>query len=358
MHIVINLFLGIVAAWAVKRRNGEDGLGWWRFGIGAIAGILPHMDDLLYLVGPGIGLWHQHGITWSFITAPVMALVLAKVFEYASGGGKHPESPRKWGAFFLPAMASLVLVNLCSALTPNSIMPLAPLTSWRLSFYLLNDFDLQLFFIGLLTVAAGVTLRYWQRDIARIGLIIAFIYIGFTVTLRFKALDVAETYAQALGLQVIDQSVLPQPISPFHWRIIIETEDRRLHDTRVHLTLEEERVINNKSPRASRVAATYKPIDKAVWRIYHRFGRANRSFAQAAWESEANSIFRWHARYAVLRQVVKHNGVDCAEFKDLRFDGARRRHLGGYLLCPQNDGHWTIYQAAEDGRLLRLELMN
>lgn len=358
MHFVINLFLGAIAAWAVKRHNGDDGLDWWRFGIGATAGLMPHLDNLFYLLGPGTGLWHQYAETWSFLMAPVFALILAKVFEYLSGGHKHPESPRKWGAFFMPALAALILVNLCAALTTNAIMPFAPLSSWRLSFYLFNYFDLQVFFIALLTLALGVTLRYWQRDIARVGLAILVIYIGFTVTLRFKAVSVADTYADALGLQVIDQSILPQPISPFHWRIIIETEDRRLHDTRIHLTLEEERVVTDTSTRAARVAASYKPIDKAVWRIYHRFGRTNRAFAQAAWESEANRIFRWHARYAVLRQLVRQDGIDCAEFKDLRFDGARRRHLGGYLLCPQGDGSWSIYQAAEDGRLLRLELIN
>lgn len=357
MHIVINIFVGIVAAWASQRQSsGMNGLGWWRFAAGAAAGAFSHIDQLFYIFGTGFGLYHQYAETWSLLLLPLYAFVIAFVFEKLAKGGQTPECPYVWKNFYPPILLTMIVVNILGALTQNGIMPLAPLFDWRLHLNLIYDFDLIIFTSSLLTVAVGVIFRRWWSIIGRVGLILIFGYLIAVSTFKLKASDVANTYANALDLTVTERNILPQPISPFNWRIIIETEGNRLHDTRINLYLDEEREVFHTSKRAGRVAATYKPIDKAIWRIYHRFGRTHREFAQAAWSSDMQDIFKWHGRFAVFRKVTAYQGVDCAEFKDLRFDGARFRHLGNYLLCPQGQG-WSLYQAAEDGELVKLDLM-
>ena len=364
MNSLVNILLGIVVAWAVQPRNGrDDGLGWWRVLAGALAAWSPHLDNLFFLVGPGFGLHHQYAETWSLLLAPFWAMVVAYFMSWLAGGHHHHHhefepATRSWQQFYLPVVAALYAALLLALLTAQGVMPLAPFLHWRFGFNIIYPFDLSIFFGLFFTTIICFLARTWWRDIARIALVLLLGYVVVVGTFRWRAVSVAEAYSKAMGLDVAASYVLPQPISPLNWRLIVETKKGRLHDAMVNVYRSKERVVSDSSTRAWRVSAMYKPVDKAVWRIYSRFGYDDdQAFAEAAWQSKVNKKFRWESRFAVMKDIVNYEDHRCARFKDIRFAGAKRRYLGEYLLCRLNDTQWGIYQAADDGSFLRLDTM-
>lgn len=352
MHSLLCFLLGVVCAWATKRKNGPDSLGWWRAAAGAAGGLFPQLDNVFSFVGSAFWLKHQYAETWSIVLLPLYALGLSYVFGYFLGRTRG--NNREWHHFFLPVFAAMTMSVFFGLLTSGGVMAFAPLVDWRLTGDVLYDFDLFIFLILMVAVLGGVALHGFRRDVARVALVILLGYVVVVATFKIKATDFADTYADAMKLDVIEQHTLPQPLSPFHWRLILETRDNRLHDTLIHLFLTDERVVRDDSTRVWRIASLYKPREKAVWRIYNRFGRRNPDFVRAAWLSKENSDYRWFSRFAVVQDLVNHDNATCARMKDLRFEGARRGELGQYLICQMRQG-WALYQAQPDGAPVRLE---
>lgn len=359
MHLIISIILGVIVAWAAQRRDGDDALGYWRPGAGAVAAALPHMDGLLYMfAGPAFAVRHLRADTWSFLLAPIFAAGVAVVFALLSDGHKKIDddaNPRRWQAYFLPALLAILFTDIGGTLTGRGIAPLAPLWYGRLDMDVLYNFDMNILFCGFVFMVVGFVFKRFWRDIARLALIVWLGYAVTVVTFHVKALHVAETYAQNLKLQVAHVYAEPQPMSAFHWQLVVQTKDARFHVTRVHLYLRQARQVLPDSPRAWRVAATYKPIDQAVWRVYNRFGRDDEDQLHDVWQK---AIVPHLARQSVFtvyngHQIIK--GQACLSYRDARFNGPRWGLLGAFAVCPLKNGGWQLYQAAEDGSFLRFD---
>ena len=363
MNILINILIGIFAAYAFQKRSKPCGLGHWRGVAGALGGAVPHIDILFYGIGDGFGLLHQYAETWSLFLTPVLALMIAAVLARLKKGFL-PESPYTWQKFFTPTLAGALMALFLAVICEKGAALLAPFWQAKLSFGVLYSFDIGLF-IGLLVfMALGVMFRRLRIEISQLVLLLLIGYIGVATTFKLKANAIGDRYAQAMELEVDHVYALPQPLSPFYWRIIVKTTDQRLHDTMVSLKRKRTIVVTPETPPLRRAKAAYKPVHEAVWRIYNRFGYEDTDFVAAAWRSEVSQRLGWASRFAVLKDIVTYENKRCARFKDLRFEGTQMGDLGEYLVCQQSaaeqaenkhDDGWMAYQAADDGSFLRLD---
>ena len=339
-----------MCAWGCKRKHAASGLGLKRLAAGATAAAFPHIEVLFYLFGDEVYKGLQGGVTWSLILFPIYAFIIAYAFQLYS---KIP-----WKNYYITTLVCLFVSILFSMFTLEGIRPFAPILNIRFAFGLIHGFDLTILAIAILTFSLGWVLKRWQRDVSRVGFGLCLIYLLVMLTFYIKADSFADKYAEIFKLEVTKVHLLPQPISPLNWRVILETKDGKLHDTLINLFRTSEKERTDQSTRAARIDSLYKPLDKAVWRIYRRFGNKDTNFAKRAWISMLNtgSQFSWTTRYAVFKSEIKYNSNRCAMFKDLRFEGSRRDKKGAYLICHENNDA-ILYLSDASGAFSKLEMM-
>ena len=350
MQLLICMLLGAVVAWAMKPRNETNTLGWWRPIAGAVAASLPYVDYFLLFAPENIQQAYMQGLTWSLILAPILAMASALVFAILARGS--------WHDFSRISILAYLVSLLLAVMTTRGVPIFAPFTYWRAALDILHPFDWGIFSIFTMVVLLCCFIRGYQRDIARAGLALTVVYITVVVTFSNKAQKFGEEYAEAFGLSVVHVYALPQPISPLNWRVMVETEDQRLHDTLINLGNKEIEETDKHSNRAARIASLYKPMDMAVWRVYHRFGHKDKAFSKSAFVSmyKASDQFQFLSRFWVAKDVILYNSNKCARFIDLRREGSRNTQGNMFMICNENGGA-ALYRSDEEGHFSLFEMM-
>jgi hypothetical protein len=136
---------------------------------------------------------------------------------------------------------------------------------------------------------------------------------------------------------------------------VIEDSTGMVHDSLMNL---KRTAITNLpeegATRAARIDALYRPVSQAVWRVYDRYGRAGedtaeeRTRAERAFTAWMNTPYGWYGRYAVFDGVLEKplggGSAVCVKFVDIRFDGARDRAHGEYVVCPAASGRARLFR--------------
>lgn len=349
MNIIICFLVGWLCGTALQKKGDT---AYWLPAAATVAALLPQVELFYYFLGEGFRLQYFYGFSWSILLAPFAALAVALAFGAVSGRGLV--------AVFPAAMLGVAVSIFMGALTSNGAQIFAPVLSWRLALNIIDVFDLFIFAFTLLGVIFGVILPAWRNRIARFALVLVAIYIIIVATFAWKAHQFAQQYVDGFNLQVEKIHTLPQPISPFNWRIIIETTSGRLHDTRVNLFRTEPLKIDETAKRSWRIYAQYKPLDQAIWRIYPRYGRLKSGramkFIKSTWASLHDSTFGWRTRFAVFKQFVSFSNTQCVQYQDLIKAGANRSYAGQYLVCLAPKGY-TLYKADSETSYKRLAVL-
>jgi inner membrane protein len=146
-----------------------------------------------------------------------------------------------------------------------------------------------------LIIIAGlvVSWRYPQRRIPSIAALAGLCGYGiFLCTLHQQAVKIAIRHANAYAMPHAQINVLPQPLSPFHWKIIIR------HDENYQLALVNLGQTTNQQqdPTAwllSRMAAAYRPVAENDWQIHQQFGDnpTNATRIREAWLNPRYDVF-------------------------------------------------------------------
>lgn len=344
------MVLGALCAFAMRRDLGLHPLGLWPALAGALGAAMPHIQEPLFMVFSKLTHTLQYGVTWSIFVAPILALLPAFiVFKWA----RNADSVMKYYPYTL---AGAMVTIAFSCFTGAGVQPLWPLPI-HVSFNVLFSLDYFLLLIALTFLLFSFAFNTFARSIARVGFVVCFLYIGVVLTFKHQAHSFARDYAEAFHLNVIEITSLAQPINPLNWRIIVETADHRMHDTMINLYRSEQREVFDNSTRSARIDALFMPKHLAIWRIYRRFGMTDSAFPQAAFESFTSSNFKWMTRFAVLKNIKKWQEMPCAEFRDLRYEGARSNALGRFMLCRDSSGSFSLYQADKAGSFSKLAMM-
>lgn len=350
MQLLISIFFGMVCAWALKRHAGPSNLGYWRLIAGAVAGAFPHIDSLFHLFGSNFYFAYKDNVTWSILLMPIYANLIAFLLALIS--------KKSWKDFVPVTLGVMITVLLMGMLTIRGVQPFAPFSHFSVSLGLIYPFDLSIMGLSVLALACGLLLPKFKRDIARLTVALVIIYSVVLTTFYFKAHSFAKSYAEAFNLEVAEYHIIPQPISSFNWRIMVETDDQRFHDTMVNLFRDEEVELDGEDSRTNRIDSLYMPMDKAVWRIYRRYGYKNRVFAKSAWVSmyKSSDQFKSLSKYWVAKDVILYNENSCARFIDLRREGSRKVQEHTFMICRENNGA-ALYRPTKSGTYSLLEMI-
>jgi inner membrane protein len=304
----------LARAAAPARHNPEQLNPKARAAAGFAAAAFPDIDFALRLADTLAYLnWHQ-GVTHSIVLLPLWAYALAHLFSRLTRR-RHP-----WQAFFVPAALGITAHIAGDVLTTYGTALFAPLSAQRYALPL--AFMIDPYFTAILAVGlAAMLLRPPRRGSAVITLAVLAGYVGLQAALHQRALEAGRAYARAAQLSGAAVHALPQPLTPFNWKIIVSHGDR--HDE-AFVNLWRTQKPRQPAPGDGllrRIAAGYQPVATAEWTRHTRYGTAPSQIALAreAWNQEAFADFRRFARFPALERIETDGGRVCAWFLDLRF---------------------------------------
>ncbi len=280
--------------------------------VGAIAGAFPDIDYIGAFIDPMVylTLWHR-SITHSLVLLPLWALLLGGVLALVF------RQRHAW--LFVSLMAGTAMLSHIAAdlITVYGTQIFAPLSTWRASVGTTFIIDPWFSLIVLTGFLAGLGRRFPR--LPRISLALLAGYIAFQATLKQQALAIAHRYAERENLQANRIAALPQPLSPFNWKIIIEAGDRYAASY-VNLAGGYQPVTNGTGILAG-VRNTYQDAEQLNWQTFYRYGNDTRAAwqIQAIWENPQLDNFRRFAEFPFLYRVAQREQNTCVWFTDLRY---------------------------------------
>ncbi len=211
-------------------------------------------------------------------------------------------------------------------------MVLAPFSHHRFAIpfaFIIDPYFTAIIGVGL----AAAMLKRRERSPAIVALVILGCYVGFQGVLHFQAIKIGEGYVSAhelkdrLGETDVQVYAIPQPLSPFNWKIIVSHGDD-YYMASVNLLRAQE--LKPPDPASGtlgildmwrRIGSGYLPVSAASWVHYEKFGKTEfeKALAREAWRQEAFSRFRRFAVFPVLDQIEHAGNGVCVSFLDLRF---------------------------------------
>jgi inner membrane protein len=321
-----------------------------RVAVGFVAAAFPDIDFALRLVVDPITFLSLHrGVTHSLLLLPLWAALLAWVFARLFPNGR----PRD----YLPLAAMGLAIHIAGdVITAYGTMIFAPFSTFKAS--IPTTFIIDPWFTAIL-LAGLLGSLFWRssRLPAVLSLIVLAGYVGFQGVQLQRATELGRLYVQQQGLEDAQVSALPQPLSPFNWQIVVETEESyRLAAVNLHRV----RAPGPGQGPFGKLLASYRPADDLRWHALHAFGAEpeHRPMVRAAWRSEAMAGFREFARFPHLFSLDQHDGGTCAWFLDLRFTlGEAREILRApfqYGACLEGkEDRWRLYRAGNPPQALR-----
>lgn len=309
---------------------------------GCAAAAFPDVDFALRLIGTLTYLnWHQ-GPTHSLILLPLWAWLLAWL---ASGFARKRYA---WQLFYRPACLGLAIHIAGDLITSYGLMLLAPFSTERFSLPL--AFVIDPWFSVIISAGLIASWRYPQHRIPAIAALMVLCgYAIFLALLRQQAIAAANQYAHAQAIPQAHISVLPQPLSPFHWKIIIRHDDN-YHLANVSLLPSGHPQHNQTAWLLTKTAAAYRPVVENNWQLQQQFGSdpAEIKLAREAWLHPAFAPFRAFAQFPVLERITISEQGQCAWFYDLRFKFPELPPSFRYGVCRRN-GHTDWKMARQRG---------
>lgn len=299
---------------------------------GLVAAVFPDIDFALRLIDTLTYLnWHQ-GPTHSLVMLPLWAWLLAHLLSFFS---HHCYG---WRPFFQPACLGLAVHIAVDLITSYGLMLFAPFSIERYTLSLIFVIDP---WFSLMIILGLLVSWFYPKQ--RIGAIIAMagliIYIIFLWTLHEKAVAFAKNHADAQALAYEHINVLPQPLSPFHWKIIIRQGDN-YHVALINLW-QTPSISQADSGKwlLSRMAAAYQPVTANNWQLYKQFGDnpTLSGLIQEAWRHPSFKPFRSFAEFPVLEYVEYSEKRICFWFYDMRFKFPALPPSFRYGICRQQD---------------------
>ncbi len=289
------------------------------------------VDDLTYL--------NLHrGVTHSLICLPLWAFGLAALFALLSRGRY------RWRAFVGVAMLGISIHIAGDVITAWGTKILAPFSDARASVpttFIIDFFFTGIIVLGLLTASL---LRRYGRVVARVGLAVLVAYVGMQGVMHQRALQIGEAFALRTGLRGSEVRAMPQPFSPFNWKVLVIDGDT-YHEAAVNLIRRQPLRLTADAGWVNRIRASYAPADQAGWQRHYRFGSGSEAvlLAQEAWRHEAFAPFRRFAMFPVLYEFQRGARNTCAWFADLRFTMTERTPPFRFGMCrAAGGGTWRL----------------
>jgi inner membrane protein len=303
---------------------------------GAFAGAFPDIDYIASFVDPLIylTLWHR-GITHSFVMLPLWAVLagttLALVFRQR----------REW--HFLSLLAGIALLTHIASdlITVYGTQVFAPLSTWRASIG--TTFVIDPWFTLIVVTGFAAGLKSNSVRLPSAGLAILFCYVLLQWGLKHHALSIAQDHADSHDTTATRIVALPQPFSPFNWKVVIETEDAYRIGYMNLLTGSAH--ASGRHDLWNTIRDTYRSPDHISWETQPKFGTpgAESTRIEALWLNAELDYFRRFAELPVLYRIDRDSQETCVWFTDLRYVLPYLTPPFRYGLCRgRRDTAWTL----------------
>lgn len=336
MDVFTHAVLGATLARATAPQGASRLSMRQRLTVGGLAATFPDLDFAAFPIHPlrFLADWHQ-GPTHSLVLLPLWAVLIGAIFALA--GGRPRAFLQATGVAAL-GLASHAASDLITAYGTALFHPLSPL---RVSFpvtYVIDPLFTLIVLAGLVaSLASG------RRAVAGLALAVLGLYVGFQASLQQRALELARASAHAQGLGFEHVAALPQPFSPFNWKLIA-IDGPRYHEAYVNLAGGSAAVAL--PGRLGDIAAAYRAADELAWHTRHHLGDrpALHDTVQQRWHDPAFAAYRRFAAFPAVSRIDD-NGELCIWFTDLRYDLPALPDTFRYGFCrPAPEQSWTLYR--------------
>ncbi|QYZ67773.1 MAG: hypothetical protein OI74_01140 [Gammaproteobacteria bacterium (ex Lamellibrachia satsuma)] len=308
-----------------------------------LAAAFPDIDYVGILFDPlsFITDWHR-GPTHSFLMLPVWALLLGWLFAAFGGQLQHR------GLYTAIAAIALTSHILTDIITPWGTQIFWPLSDYRA--VLATTFVIDPLFTGIVVMGLASKVYCRSERFARLGVAVMILYLGLQGLLQHQAYQIAKTYSTQEGFREAKITVLPQPFSPAHWKLIVNESDR-YHIAYADLFSFDLMVdVNERAGVLSRLVAAYRPLTQLVWQQETRYGDEPniQALVRQAWAQEEFSRYRRFAQIPLLYGVSQEEERFCAWFADSRYMLPLIPPPFRYGMCRMAGGEWQVVRQVPD----------
>jgi len=317
-----------------------------------LAALFPDIDYLLFWLDPlrFLADWHR-GITHSLLALPLWSLLLGLLLSTLAG--------RRWQWRCYTVFCALGLLShiMLDLLTAYGTQLFAPFSDDRFGFSLIYVVDPYFTAIMLLPVLLLVLHHYKKKApghrkslspsrVARLGLLMLFPYLGLLVSLKEEAKALGEQMATEQGLLATGVDALPQPLSPFNWKVLVSQADG-YRVALVHLRGRPQLPTRLPGPEwLHRLARAYEATERLHWQPFPRPGEAPDSkLIHNAWRQPPLEPFRRFAHFPILAGIDRDGQRECIWFTDLRYTLPTIRPFFRYGVCRDNGSDaWQLHR--------------
>ena len=315
-----------------------------RMWCGFLAAAFPDADFVTRYFGSLSYLEYHRGVTHSILMLPLWAVLLSFLF-FLIWRRRY-----RWQLFVSVSAMSVLIHILGDIITAYGTMVFAPFTDWRFS--MPTTFIIDLYFSGIILLAlvlAWIRKSQAQR-IAIAGLVTLVSYISVQGYWHQKATHIAEQKAEQMGLMHANVSVIPQPLSPRYWKLILESE-QQYHIAYLNLDNDAVAGVVDEDSFWSRLKSLYRPVEQLQWETAYQYGQGEetRKLAQAAWSIPILNVLQRFMQYPSLVDMETRAEGLCAWFVDQRFVLRGLRAPFRFGACRKTEGSWLAYRYFEDG---------
>ena len=323
-----------------------------RLAVGALAAAFPDIDYLASWVDPMIylTLWHR-GITHSLVLLPLWAVLIGILLAFVF------RQRTQWRYITLLAGVAVLSHILSDLITVYGTQILAPLSTWRASVGTTFIIDPWFTVIVLSGFLLGLKDKPWQAPPLLLAVLVC--YVALQATLKHQALTVANHFIQQQGMTNAQPTALPQPFSPFNWKIIIR-EDKRYEVAYINLT--GGNIVEDKETGFwSEVRRTYQAANNPGWQTFYRYGDDPDAINQIRelWQNDQLYYFRQFAEIPILYRIDNNrndnNGAQtCVWFTDLRYVLPFLTPPFRYGLCRSPNTGWQLHRLGRSEQAIKL----
>ncbi|MDH3637456.1 MAG: metal-dependent hydrolase [Gammaproteobacteria bacterium] len=315
---------------------------------GALAAEFPDVDFIASAAGTLTYLNVHRGITHSLVMMPVWALLLSLLFVVFS---RFKLRVRDFYVLCAVCLSVHILGDLITPYGTKIFFPLSDYSAAMHTTFVIDPIITGFLVLGLVASLYFGTQRRTAVSAARLSVLMLAGYISTQGILHQRALNLAGEYRATQRLAGVRAYALPQPLSPFHWKLLL-VGDESYWEAHVNLIGSAPRRAAPGAGAITRIWASYQPPVAADWRFVPRFGNSVHleSAVRAAWFSAPLHDFRRFARFPALYRVDGTGGEFCAYFVDLRFVMVARSPPFRFGVCRGHQGEWVLSQDSSLGR--------
>ena len=269
-----------------------------------VAAAFPDIDYVLLLLDPLSFLVLHRGPTHSVVLLPLWAALLALPLSRMLN--------TRWPSTMAACAVGLFAHIVGDWVTLYGTRLMYPLS--ERAYALGVSFDVNPW-VALVTIGGFALGHCWRpRPAAITTLALIGILLAGQMVMRQQALKVAAEHARVLGIELTAAQALPQPLSPFHWALLLAVDDGyRL----AYLELVEHAAIPLPSSTwVGQMLAAYRSSRHLAWT--HHARPTVHALAREAWAQEEFAPFRRFAPSPALLRIEESDRETCVWFTDMR----------------------------------------